>query len=155
LTEIPSEEIANSPAPIPKKGNPLHLYLHDMTLLNGREINPSPRMDELLPGERANEDTQPFHHHIPVSDPHLVIFKSDVLPRGIGREASPIRGEDALLHLDSISIDHPEKTSYRDLFHRMDVANFEGFPFGNGGHEEDPVIIDIPDLKGGEGKDGR
>jgi hypothetical protein len=36
----------------------------------------------------------------------------------------------------------------------VDVANFEGFPLGNGGHEQDPVIVDIPDLQGGEGKEG-
>jgi len=126
-----------------------------MALLYGREGNRCPRMDELLLGEGADEDAQPFHGNIPMSDSHLVPLKNNVLPWGIGRQTGPVRGKDALLHLDPIPIDHPENSGNRNPFHRVDVTNFEGFPLGNAGHEQDPVIMDIPDLKAGEGIEGR
>jgi len=80
LSKTPSDEIAKPPAPTPKKGNSSHPYLHDMTLLNRREVNPSSRIDKLLVGKGADENTQAIHHHISVSDPHSIPFKGDVLP---------------------------------------------------------------------------
>ena len=105
-------------------------------------------------GEGADEEAQPLHRNISVSDPHVVSFKNDVLPWGIGRQTGPVRGKDALLHLDSISIDHFENARNRDPFHRVDVTNFEGLALGNAGHEQDPVIMDIPDFKAGNGEKG-
>jgi len=79
LTETPSEQIPELSAHTPKKRDFSHPYLHNMTRHNGREVNPSARIDELLVDKGADEDAQSILHDTAVSDPHPAPFESAVL----------------------------------------------------------------------------